>query len=139
MAGTFTAERIADWDKRLARVFNRGFWNGYYLGQRLGEWSHVYGSQATRRKVYVGKCTNYFAKIGVAEFVVEAQSLAVGDEFLIIGATTGAYEDTANELRVDLKAVDRVQKGEFFSLKTEVPIRRNDKLYKMEIVDKQIL
>ena len=120
-------------------MFNRGFWNGYYLGQRLGEWSHVYGSQATRRKVYVGKCTNYFAKIGVAEFVVEAQSLAVGDEFLIIGATTGAYEDTANELRVDLKAVDRVQKGEFFSLKTEVPIRRNDKLYKMEIVDKQIL
>lgn len=139
LAGTFTAEKIADWDERLARVFNRGFWNGYYLGQRLGEWSHVYGSQATRRKVYVGKCTNYFAKIGVAEFVVEAQSLAVGDEFLIIGATTGAYEDTANELRVDLKAVDRVQKGEFFSLKTEVPIRRNDKLYKMEIVDKQIL
>ena len=139
LAGTFTAEKIADWDERLARVFNRGFWNGYYLGQRLGEWSHVYGSQATRRKVYVGKCTNYFAKIGVAEFVVEAQSLAVGDEFLIIGATTGAYEDTAHELRVDLKAVDRVQKGEFFSLKTEVPIRRNDKLYKMEIVDKQIL
>ena len=139
LAGTFTAEKIADWDKRLARVFNRGFWDGYYLGQRLGEWSHVYGSQATRRKVYVGKCTNYFAKIGVAEFVVEAQSLAVGDEFLIIGATTGAYEDTAHELRVDLKAVDRVQKGEFFSLKTEVPIRRNDKLYKMEIVDKQIL
>lgn len=139
LAGTFTAEKIADWDERLARVFNRGFWNGYYLGQRLGEWSHVYGSQATRRKVYVGKCTNYFAKIGVAEFVVEAQSLAVGDEFLIIGATTGAYEDTAHELRVDLKAVDRVQKGDFFSLKTEVPIRRNDKLYKMEIVDKQIL
>ena len=139
LAGTFTAEKIADWDERLARVFNRGFWDGYYLGQRLGEWSHVYGSQATRRKVYVGKCTNYFAKIGVAEFVVEAQSLAVGDEFLIIGATTGAYEDTANELRVDLKAVDRVQKGDFFSLKTEVPIRRNDKLYKMEIVDKQIL
>lgn len=137
--GTFTADKIAAWDERLARVFNRGFWNGYYLGQRLGEWSHVYGSQATRRKVYVGKCTNYFAKIGVAEFVVEAQSLAVGDEFLIIGATTGAYEGTAHELRVDLKAVDRVQKGEFFSLKTDVPIRRNDKLYKMEIIDKQIL
>ena len=137
--GTFTADKIAAWDERLARVFNRGFWNGYYLGQRLGEWSHVYGSQATRRKVYVGKCTNYFAKIGVAEFVVEAQPLAVGDEFLIIGATTGAYEGTAHELRVDLKAVDRVQKGEFFSLKTDVPIRRNDKLYKMEIVDKQIL
>lgn len=137
--GTFTADKIAAWDERLARVFNRGFWNGYYLGQRLGEWSHVYGSQATRRKVYVGKCTNYFAKIGVAEFVVEAQPLAVGDEFLIIGATTGAYEGTAHELRVDLKAVDRVQKGEFFSLKTDVPIRRNDKLYKMEIIDKQIL
>ncbi|MGM9746176.1 MAG: peptidase U32 family protein [Paludibacteraceae bacterium] len=139
LGGTFTADKIAAWDERLARVFNRGFWNGYYLGQRLGEWSHVYGSQATRRKVYVGKCTNYFAKIGVAEFVVEAQPLAVGDEFLIIGATTGAYEGTAHELRVDLKAVDRAQKGEFFSLKTDVPIRRNDKLYKMEIIDKQIL
>ncbi|MGN0187263.1 MAG: peptidase U32 family protein [Paludibacteraceae bacterium] len=139
LAGTFTADKIAEWDVRLARVFNRGFWNGYYLGQRLGEWSHVYGSQATHRKVYVGKCTNYFAKIGVAEFVVEAQPLTMGDEFLIIGATTGAYECTAHELRVDLTPVETVHKGEFFSLKTDVPIRRNDKLYKMEIVNKKII
>lgn len=89
---SFTDDKIDGWDERLSRVFNRGFWNGYYLGQRLGEWSHNYGSEATRRKMYVGKCTNYFSKIGVAEFLLESQELAVGDEILITGATTGAYE-----------------------------------------------
>ncbi len=133
LAGTFTDEKIAAWDERLSRVFNRGFWNGYYLGQRLGEWSTHYGSQATLRKVYVGKCTNYFGKIGVAEFVLESQSLAVGDQILVTGATTGAYEDTVNEIRTDLQAVEIVEKGAVFSIKTKTPIHRNDKLFKLVV------
>ena len=133
LAGTFTDEKIAAWDERLARVFNRGFWNGYYLGQRLGEWSTHYGSQATLRKVYVGKCTNYFGKIGVAEFVLESQSLAVGDQILVTGSTTGAYEDTVSEIRTDLQAVETVEKGTVFSIKTKTPIRRNDKLFKLVV------
>ena len=131
---SFTDEKIEDWDKRLSRVFNRGFWDGYYLGQRLGEWSHKYGSEATRRKVYVAKCTNYFSKIGVAEFLLEAQELAVGDEILVTGATTGAYEDVVQAIHVDLQPVERVGKGILFSIKTTEPIRRNDKLYKMVVV-----
>lgn len=130
-ADTFTDEKIAVWDARLATVFNRGFWNGYYLGQRLGEWTKNYGSMATKRKVYVGKCTNYFTKIGVAEFWVESQSVSVGDELLITGETTGAYEDVATEIRVDLVSVSTVEKGKYFSFKTKTPVRRNDKLYKM--------
>lgn len=133
LAGTFTDEKIAAWDERLVRVFNRGFWNGYYLGQRLGEWSTHYGSQATLRKVYVGKCTNYFGKIGVAEFVLESQSLAVGDQILVTGSTTGAYEDTVSEIRTDLQAVETVEKGTVFSIKTKTPIRRNDKLFKLVV------
>lgn len=133
LAGTFTDEKIAAWDERLARVFNRGFWNGYYLGQRLGEWSTHYGSQATLRKVYVGKCTNYFGKIGVAEFVLESQSLSVGDQILVTGSTTGAYEDTVSEIRTDLQAVESVEKGAVFSIKTKTPIRRNDKLFKLVV------
>lgn len=136
LEGTFSAEKIANWDERLSRVFNRGFWNGYYLGQRLGEWSHEYGSQATRRKVYVGKCTNYFSKIGVAEFVVESQKLTAGDEILVLGPTTGAYESVVGEMRTnDLKTVETVEKGTIFSIKTDKIVRRNDKLYKMEIVN----
>ncbi len=131
LAGTFTDEKIAAWDERLSRVFNRGFWDGYYLGQRLGEWSTHYGSQATLRKVYVGKCTNYFGKIGVAEFVLESQSLSVGDQILVTGSTTGAYEDKVSEIRTDLQAVETVEKGTIFSIKTKTPIRRNDKLYKL--------
>ncbi len=131
---SFTDEKIEDWDKRLSRVFNRGFWDGYYLGQRLGEWSHKYGSEATRRKMYVAKCTNYFSKIGVAEFLLEAQELAVGDEILITGATTGAYEDVVQAIHVELQPVERVGKGTLFSIKTNEPIRRNDKLYKMVVV-----
>ena len=131
LAGTFTDEKIVAWDERLSRVFNRGFWDGYYLGQRLGEWSSNYGSQATLRKVYVGKCTNYFAKLGVAEFLVEAQPISVGDEYLVTGTTTGAYEDKVSEIRTDLQAVETVEKGTIFSIKTQTPIRRNDKLYKL--------
>ena len=128
---TFTDEKVADWDVRLSKVFNRGFWDGYYLGQRLGEWSHNYGSKATHKKVYIGKCTNFFQKIGVAEFLLEAQTLSVGDEILVTGETTGAYEDVVEEVRVDLKPVDTVEKGTYFSIKTKDVVRRNDKLFKI--------
>ncbi len=129
--GTFSDAKVAEWDIRLAKVFNRGFWNGYYLGQRLGEWSNNYGSEATHKKIYVGKCTNFFNKPGVAEFLLEAQYLSVGDEILIIGETTGAYEDTVKEIRVKLNPVEKVEKGTYFSMKTNELIRRNDKLFKI--------
>ena len=129
--GTFTDDKKADWDIRLSKVFNRGFWNGYYLGQRVGEWSRNYGSEATHKKIYVGKCTNFFNKLGVAEFLLEAQYLSVGDEILITGETTGAYEDTVKEIRVKLEPVDKVEKGTYFSMKTNELIRRNDKLFKI--------
>ena len=131
LSNTFTDEKVADWDVRLAKVFNRGFWDGYYLGQRLGEWSHNYGSKATHKKVYIGKCTNFFQKIGVAEFLLEAQTLSVGDEILVTGETTGAYEDVIEEVRVDLKPVETVEKGTYFSIKTKDVVRRNDKLFKI--------
>jgi len=128
---TFSDAKVAEWDIRLAKVFNRGFWNGYYLGQRLGEWSNNYGSEATHKKIYVGKSTNFFNKLGVAEFLLEAQYLSVGDEILITGETTGAYEDVVNEIRVKLKQVSKVEKGTYFSMKTNELIRRNDKLFKI--------
>ena len=135
LSNTFTDEKVADWDVRLAKVFNRGFWDGYYLGQRLGEWSHNYGSKATHKKVYIGKCTNFFQKIGVAEFLLEAQTLSVGDEILVTGETTGAYEDVVEEVRVDLKPVETVEKGTYFSIKTKDIVRRNDKLFKIVPAD----
>lgn len=131
LEGTFTDEKIAAWDQRLSKVFNRGFWNGYYLGQKLGEWSKNYGSEATHKKIYVGKVTNYFQKIGVAEILLEAQYIEKGDEILITGETTGAYEDHIDEMRVKLKEVDRVEKGTYFSIKTKYMVRRNDKLFKI--------
>jgi putative protease len=129
--GTFSGDKVAEWDVRLSKVFNRGFWNGYYLGQRLGEWSNTYGSAATHKKIYVGKVTNFFNKLGVAEFLLEAQSLSVGDEILVTGDTTGAYEDIVKEIRVQLHPVDKVEKGTYFSMKTNELIRRNDKLFKI--------
>ncbi len=131
--GTYTELKIENWNKRLAKVFNRGFWNGYYLGQRLGEWSANYGSEATHKKIYIGKVTNYFAKIGVAEILVEAQEIEQGDEILITGETTGAYEDTIGEIRVDLENVLKASKGMYFSLKTKNPVRRNDKVFKIKL------
>ena len=131
LSGTFSDVKVDEWNIRLSKVFNRGFWNGYYLGQRLGEWSNTYGSAATHKKMYVGKVTNYFNKLGVAEFLLEAQSLSVGDEILITGDTTGAYEDTVKEIRVQLKPVEKVEKGNYFSMKTSELIRRNDKLFKI--------
>ncbi len=129
--GTFTLEKIEGWNERLNKVFNRGFWNGYYLGQRLGEWSSNYGSEATHKKMYIGKVTNYYAKIGVAEILIEAQHLSIGDEILITGETTGAYEDLVEEIRVELKPVEKAVKGEYLSLKTTDIVRRNDKVYKI--------
>ena len=129
--GTFTDEKVENWDERLATVFNRGFWDGYYLGQRLGEWSSNYGSGATKRKVYIGKGLKYFSNLGVAEFLMETQSLKVGDEILITGPTTGAVFQTVEEIRVDLKAVEETVKGEKFSMKVNEKIRPSDKLFKM--------
>lgn len=128
---TFSQEKIDVWDEKLATVFNRGFWDGYYLGRRLGEWTHRYGSGATKRKVYVGKAIKHFGNIGVAEFLVEAQSVKTGDELLITGPTTGAIFLTAEDIRVDLKRVDEAVKGSHFSIKTPEKIRPNDQLYKM--------
>jgi putative protease len=131
LIGTFSDQKIEEWNQRLSKVFNRGFWNGYYLGQRLGEWSKNYGSEATHKKIYIGKVTNYFQKLGVAEFLLEAQNLELGDEILITGETTGAYEDHVKEIRVKLEPVSMVEKGTYFSMKTNELVRRNDKLFKI--------
>ena len=130
-ANDFTDERVEDWNTRLAAVFNRGFWDGYYLGQRLGEWSKNYGSQATKRKLYIGKGTNYFTKLKVAEFKLETGNLKVGDEIVITGPTTGVIETVVKEIRVDLKPVEEAKKGEHFSIQIDEKIRRADKLFKM--------
>jgi len=128
---SFTDKKIAEWDKRLASVFNRGFWDGYYLGQKLGEWSRNYGSRATKKKIYIGKGMNYFPKIKVAEFLMETQELSVGDEILITGPTTGVVQMKVEEIRVDLEKVDKTIKGDRFSMPVGVKIRRSDKLYKI--------
>src|SRR5665647_931784 len=109
---TYDIAKIEDWDNRLSTVFNRGFWDGYYLGQRLGEWTHQYGSSATKRKILIGKGIKYYSKLGVAEFLLESNSLEVGDEILITGPTTGALESIVTEIRVDLKTVDKAVKGQ---------------------------
>ena len=128
--GTYNEEMIADWDERLSKIFNRGFWNGYYLGQRLGEWSSKYGSSATRVKQYVAKGIRYFSKIGVAEFQMESGELHVGDEIVITGPTTGALITTVEEIRVDLKPVEKTVKGERFSIKVSEKVRPSDRLYR---------
>lgn len=127
----FTNEKVEDWNKRLASVFNRGFWDGYYLGQQLGEWSKNYGSQATQRKMYIGKGTNYFTKIKVAEFKLQTSNLKVGDEIIVTGPTTGVVQTTVKEIRVDLKTVEEGKKGELISIQIDTKIRRADKLFKM--------
>ena len=131
LEGTLTEEKKDEWDERLRTVFNRGFWNGYYLGQRLGEWTRHYGSNATERKVYAGKGIRYYSNIGVAEFLIEAAELHVGDKLLITGHTTGAMYLTLDEARVNLKSVDTVKKGAHVSFKVPDRIRPNDKLYIM--------
>ncbi len=127
--GTYTEEKIAAWDEELDKIFNRGFWNGYYLGQRLGEWSSKYGSSATRTKEYRAKGVRYFSNLGVAEFYMESGELHRGDEIVITGPTTGTIILTLDEIRVGLKSVEKTVKGESFSIPVPSKIRPSDKLY----------
>ncbi|MDR1984307.1 MAG: U32 family peptidase [Prevotellaceae bacterium] len=129
--GTYGKQKIDEWTMRLGNVFNRGFWDGYYLGQRLGEWSKKYGNQSPKRKEYTAKCTNFFGNIGVAEFLIEAGELNLGDEVLITGSTTGVVEQTIKEIRVDLQSVEKAEKGVYCSIATAEKIRRGDRLYKV--------
>ncbi|MBD5306129.1 MAG: U32 family peptidase [Bacteroides sp.] len=127
--GTYSDELVARWDERLAKVFNRGFWDGYYMGQRLGEWSSKYGSSSTRVKVYSSKALRYFPKLGVGEFKIENGELRIGDEVVLTGEKTGAEIFRVEELRVDLKNVDSVSRGELFSMPVPAKIRPGDRLY----------
>ena len=128
--GDYNDEKKEIWLKRLSAVFNRGFWDGYYLGRKTGEWNTRYGSSATKRKLYIGKVTNYFARIMVAEIKLENDDLSTGDTIIVTGPTTGVVEFTAGEIRVDLAPVDKALKGDLCSLKTDQILRRSDKLYK---------
>jgi putative protease len=136
-ANQLTDKRIADWNQRLQTVFNRGFWDGYYLGQRLGEWSHQYGNQATEKKVYIGKILKYFPKLRVAECLMETQRLQTGDKVLITGPTTGALFADVEEIRVDLQPVAATVRGEYFSMPVPAKVRPSDKIYKRITVDEK--
>ena len=128
---TFTTERKDEWDERLRRVFNRGFWDGYYLGQTLGEWSDCHGSKATERKVYVGRGVKYYSKLGVAEFKIQAATLSVGDKILVTGPTTGALEAEVTEIRFDLQPVQTAHQGQHISIPLPQKIRPSDKLFRL--------
>ncbi|OFY17121.1 MAG: collagenase [Bacteroidetes bacterium GWE2_42_24] len=130
VSGTFTDDRIGLWMKRLEQVYNRGFWGGYYLGQKLGEWSPGYGSQATRRKLYVGKVTNYFGNLGVAEIKVETNAILPGDTLIFNGPTTGSFELEVKEVRLAFDPVPEAQKGDTCSVAVNSIVRRSDKVYK---------
>lgn len=130
--GTFTPERVAEWDEKLSTVFNRGFWDGYYQGQKLGEWSEKYGSSATEKKVYVAKGVKYFSRLGVGEFYVEAGEINVGDRLLLVGPTTGVHYLTATEIHfADKGAIQTAKKGQVVSIPVPDKIRPSDKLYKL--------
>ncbi len=129
--GSYGEGKIKNWEQRLSSVFNRGFWDGYFLGQKLGEWSHRYGSRATKRKIYIGKAINYFTKIKVAEFKIETGTLKVGDDILITGPTTGVVYSQIKDIRVDRKSVNEASKGEHFSIAIDDQVRRSDKLFKV--------
>jgi len=129
--GTYDINKTEAWRERLSTVFNRGFWDGYYLGQKMGEWSTNYGSSATKRKVYLGKVTNYFRKLNVAEIKLENGDLSKADLILITGTTTGAVNYTVDEIRVDLTVTEKAFKGELCSIKTSDYLRRSDKVYKL--------
>ena len=131
LEGTFTEEKKDEWDRQLATVFNRGFWDGYYQGQLLGEWNSNYGSNATERKVYIGKGVKYFSRLGVAEFTVEADTFQVGDKMLITGPTTGALYVTVDEIHDDVQAVQTAQQGTRVSIKVPEKVRPSDKLFKI--------
>lgn len=130
-SGDFTTKNIELWNKELSSVYNRGFWDGYYMGRKFGEWTESYGSQATKRKIYVGKVTNFFTKLSVAEIKMETHDLNVGEEFRIIGPTTGVYEDLVPEIRVDMKNVEKTIKGDDCSIPVKELVRRGDKVYKI--------
>lgn len=129
--GTFTEERKDEWDRRLATVFNRGFWDGYYQGQTLGEWNCSYGSNATEKKVYIGRGVKYFSKLGVAEFTVDAAEFRPGDKLLVTGPTTGVMYVTPNEVHGDNGAVPVAQKGTRVSIAVPEKVRPSDKLFKL--------
>ncbi len=135
--GNFTKEKLETWNIELGTVYNRGFWDGYYLGRKLGEWTEQYGSLATKRKIYVGKVTNFFNKLNVAEIKMETHDLNIGDEIKIIGPTTGVYEDNVPEIRVDLRNVTQTIKGEMCSIPVKEIVRRGDKLYKVISVNEE--
>ena len=128
---TFTQEKIDAWMERLKSVYNRGFWDGYYLGRRTFEWSEQYGSQATQTKLFIGTVTNYFSKLSVAEIRVETHDLNIDDPIMIIGPTTGVYEDTIRELRLDDGPVKQAIKGDLCSIPVKAVVRRGDKVYKI--------
>ena len=137
-AGDYTQERIDKWDDQLATVYNRGFWDGYYMGRKLGEWTEEYGNQATQRKTYIGKVTNYFNKIGVAELKIETHDLSIDEEIKIIGSTTGVYEDKVLEIRLDYDPVKKAVKGDVCSIPVKELVRRGDKVYKIVPADKSV-
>ena len=132
---TFSQEKIDKWTKELRTVFNRDFWGGYYLGKKLGEWNNIYGSKASKRKKYVGKITNYFSKIKVAEVLIQADTLEIGEEIAIIGPTTGIINATIKEIRKENNITKIAEKGDTISIPIQDKIRRSDKLYKLEKTD----
>ncbi|MDD4086100.1 MAG: U32 family peptidase [Bacteroidales bacterium] len=136
--GTFDQQKVEAWQHRLSEVYNRGFWDGYYLGRKIGEWTESYGSQATKRKVYVGLVTNYFTKIGVAEIKMETHSMSLKDEILIIGPTTGVVEEQLTEIRVELQQVEQTKKGDLCSIPVNTLVRRGDKVYKLVETKSQV-
>jgi len=131
LAGTYSKKKVEGWMDRLKTVYNRGFWNGYYLGQKMGEWTEIHGSKSTKKKIYLGKAKKYFTKIQIAEFDLEAQQLKEGDNILIIGRTTGIIETVVGEMRINDKQVKGVKKGDNFSMKLDRTVRPSDKLYKV--------
>lgn len=129
--GTYSPEKVSEWETRLKTVYNRGFWEGYYLGRKTGEWSEIYGSQATTRKVYIGRITNYFSRLGVAEIHIDTQDLVPGDNLLITGPTSGVVPLLIHEIRVEDQTVTAAVKGQDCSVKTDTVVRRGDKVYKV--------
>ena len=132
----FSDEKKQKWNEQLSTVFNRGFWDGYYQGQKLGEWCEVYGSKATEKKVYCAKCVKYFSKIGVAEFLIENIDLSVGNKILITGTTTGALIQQCDEIRFELQPVSIATKGQHISIKTNERVRPGDRLYILQPADR---
>ncbi len=131
LVDTYSKEKVKGWMNRLKTVYNRGFWDGYYLGQKMGEWTGIHGSKSTKKKIYLGKAKKYFTKIQIAEFDLEAQQLKEGDNILIIGRTTGIIETVVGEMRINDKQVKGVKKGDNFSMKLDSTVRPSDKLYKV--------